>query len=228
MTDKPLHSGHRERVRKRFVDTGLESFQPHEILEMILFYSVPRVNTNETGHRLIDTFKSIGNVLDADITELTKVSGVNEKSAVLINLIGNMCRDYARCVHSSFQLNSSEKIKNYFSDYFKSCTNEIYLFVTADNEMNFLNSYVFSADNIESESFSPRELAEILLNKNADNVFIGHNRLNRPPIPDDKDYETTKMLTECLKYLGIKTIDHVIYDCGRAFSMLESGGFGFY
>ena len=77
MTDKPLHSGHRERVRKRFVDTGLESFQPHEILEMILFYSVPRVNTNETGHRLIDTFKNIGNVLDAYITELTKVIGVS-------------------------------------------------------------------------------------------------------------------------------------------------------
>ena len=78
------HTGHRKRVRKRFTDEGLESFSDHEILELLLFYSVPRRDTNETAHRLISRFGSLSSVFDAGIGELTDVEGISLNTAVLI------------------------------------------------------------------------------------------------------------------------------------------------
>ena len=71
--EKNLHEGHRQRLKNRFLESGLDSFQPHNILEMLLFYSIPRKDTNDIAHSLIEKFGSLSGVFDADVEELTKV-----------------------------------------------------------------------------------------------------------------------------------------------------------
>lgn len=85
MSGNNHHSGHRERLRNRFIANGDKSLYNHEILEMLLFYPIPRLNTNNIAHELIKRFGSLKNVLTADKNELQSVKGMGETSASFIH-----------------------------------------------------------------------------------------------------------------------------------------------
>ena len=91
---KHSHAGHRERMRLRFQKSGLESFQPHEILELLLFYALPRVDTNPIAHDLIAEFHSLSGVLDADIQDLKRIKGISENAAIFLKLLPQLCQQY--------------------------------------------------------------------------------------------------------------------------------------
>ena len=88
------HDGHRKRLKARFIKSGLDDFEPHNVLELLLFYSVPRKDTNPLAHRLINRFGSLSGVFDAKPEELMKVDGVTENTAVLISMIPQAARKY--------------------------------------------------------------------------------------------------------------------------------------
>ena len=73
-----IHKGHRERMRKKFIQSGFDGFTNHEILELLLFYSRPRIDTNAIAHRLIDKYKTISGVCNADIEDLKEIEGIYE------------------------------------------------------------------------------------------------------------------------------------------------------
>ena len=98
-----IHDGHRKRVRERFLKEGLENFQPHEILEFLLFYANARSDTNATEHRLINRFCSLAKVFDAPLSELMKVEGVGEIAAVLIKLIPPISSKYMMAKNSDYE-----------------------------------------------------------------------------------------------------------------------------
>ena len=106
-----LHEGHRKRLKQRFINDGLSTFEDHNILELLLFYSVPRSDTNEIGHRLLKQFGSLSNVFDAPVEELCKVDGIGEHSAVLIKLIPEICNIY-HCQHQIHISNYIEIVQN--------------------------------------------------------------------------------------------------------------------
>lgn len=82
-----MHEGHRERLRKRFIENGLQGFEKHNMLELLLFYAIPRRDTNELAHRLINSFGSLSGVFNASFEELCRVEGIGENAAALIKLI---------------------------------------------------------------------------------------------------------------------------------------------
>ena len=82
-----IHDGHRKRVRERYMKTGLSGMNEHEILELVLFYSRARGDTNELAHRLINAFGSLSGVFESTPEELMSIPGVGEQTAVLLNLI---------------------------------------------------------------------------------------------------------------------------------------------
>lgn len=91
-----LHAGHRSRVRRRFLTGGLDSFQDHEVLELLLFYAVPRRDVNEMAHMLMDRFGSLSGVLDAPEDELCTIPGVGPGIAHFLNLIPEVMVQMAR------------------------------------------------------------------------------------------------------------------------------------
>ena len=93
---KNLNQGHRSRMRKRYLTCGFSGFQEHEILELLLFYALPRVNTNPIAHQLLKEFHSLAGVLDADPVELQKIPGVREQAAVFLNMLPELFRYYQR------------------------------------------------------------------------------------------------------------------------------------
>lgn len=88
------HSGHRQRVRKKFIENGFDVFEPHEALEMFLFYAIPRKDTNPLAHRLLDRYLTIGGVCDAPIDELMEEFGLSESAAAYIKMLPEMSRLY--------------------------------------------------------------------------------------------------------------------------------------
>ena len=96
-----VHSGHRERLKKRFIDNGFDNMEDHEILELLLFYAIPRKDTNELSHRLIDHFGSISSVFDASISSLIEVKGVSNNTAILIKMIPGISSVYEYNKHQT-------------------------------------------------------------------------------------------------------------------------------
>lgn len=92
MGNNELHGGHRERLRQRLIAEGIDSFEPHELLELLLYYAIPRQNVNLLAHELLDNFGNLRNVLSADVQELTAIKGMGESTAHWLNLIGR-CSD---------------------------------------------------------------------------------------------------------------------------------------
>lgn len=92
-----LHGGHRERLRQRLMAEGVDNFEPHELLEFLLYYAIPRQNVNILAHELLNEFGNLRNVLGADPQELTRVKGMGENAALWLNQIG-------RCIDLCGQL----------------------------------------------------------------------------------------------------------------------------
>ena len=89
-----MHDGHRERLKRRFLNEGLDGFEPHQILEMLLFYAIPRRDTNEIAHALLERYGSLSGVFDADPNDIATVSGMGLHSALLLSFVPQVSRFY--------------------------------------------------------------------------------------------------------------------------------------
>lgn len=113
-----VHAGHRSRMRHRFLVSGLDGFQDHEVLEFLLYYSIPRRDVNETAHLLLDRFGSVQGVLDASEKELCQVPGVGPCTAHFLNIIPELMTQMARQTQrvESFRLETPQDVENYLSN----------------------------------------------------------------------------------------------------------------
>ena len=94
MANPSTHKGHRERLKNRFLGTGLDSFTDVQALELLLFYAIPMKDTNPIAHALLNRFGSLSQVLDAPVEELKKVPGISDHAAVLLHLTTELARFY--------------------------------------------------------------------------------------------------------------------------------------
>ena len=227
MSSKALHSGHRERLRKRFLETGTDGFQEHELLELLLFYALPRVNTNEISHRLIQKFGSISAVLDADKKELASVKGISESGAALIKLMCDLSRSYALSGHSSVKFSSLEELEQYVAGYFSDTDSEICLILSLDMQMCLSGTLTFPADELCGGTVTPRNIAEKALRSSLHRIAVGLNHPGKPPFPSENDYKVMRLFAETLTPLGVEICDCIICGCGKTFSMRRSGAFSF-
>ena len=125
-----IHSGHRQRMRQRFLKNGLEGLNDHEILELLLYYCIPRQDTNPYAHRLIERFGSLTGVLRAQEKELMEVEGIGENTAFYLNLLMETIRHYQIKSYNDLPeqeqiLNSVESCGEYLRPYFEKQANEV-------------------------------------------------------------------------------------------------------
>ena len=103
-----VHDGHRKRLIRRSLEQGLDGFEPHQVLELMLFYAIPRQDTNVLAHRLTEVFGSLKGVFDAPYEQLMEVSGVGENTAALLKLIPQLTRLYFAAEDSDVIVQSAE------------------------------------------------------------------------------------------------------------------------
>lgn len=204
------HAGHRQRMRERFLKMGLDSFEPHEVLELLLTYSIPRKNTNVIAHKLIDKFGSISAVFDAPCEALMSVDRITENSAVLIKMVPQILRFYKSEMNESKCLNTIERVTGFFSVAFIGLTKEEFKVCCLDNGLNVISCTTVAKGTNKSAPITARLVAEAAFNANSSNVIIAHNHPDASCTPSEADKVVTRKLRTSLKAIDIDVLDHII------------------
>lgn len=218
-----LHDGHRQRKKQQFLRRGLESFADHEVLELLLFYAIPRCDTNETAHRLLEKFGSLKNVFYAPMEELQKVEGVGENAAVLIRLLPALQHRISMREKAERVLNSVESAGKFFSRLLKEERREVLYQVCLDAKGKVLNYKRLSSGTVSMASVSVREVVENALHTDASVVILGHNHPSGIALPSEEDRQITIQIQKALAAMGIRLADHIIVADDDFVSMADSG-----
>lgn len=221
------HSGHRARVKARFLREGLDAFEDHNALELLLFYAVPQRDTNELAHKLISAFGSFSAVFDAPVESLMQVGGIKENAAVLIKLMPALYGKYAQNKQSAgtLFLKSAQAAGEYLVPQFAGQSAERFLAICMNHKCKVLKTVVISDGTANSTALRSRQLAEAVIHTGATNVILAHNHPEGVAVPSMQDVDATRYLFSMLGNLGVKLNDHIIVAGDDWFSMATSKKF---
>ena len=218
-----LHDGHRQRLIQRFLEEDLDNFEPHNVLELLLFYAIPRKDTNELAHVLMDTFGSLKGVFDAPYEELIKVTGIGPNTAALLKLVPSLTRTYYSRDARSIILDTSEKSGEYFLPYYIGQTEEVVRLACLDAGGKVISNQILHRGSANAAEVNIRKIVNIALRNNAMGVILAHNHPGGLPLPSEEDVATTKSIREALMPMGILLMDHIIVAGQDYVSMARSG-----
>ncbi|MBE6728064.1 MAG: hypothetical protein E7562_05395 [Ruminococcaceae bacterium] len=206
------HKEHRKRVKEEFLANGFNSKTPeHKILELLLFFCIPRIDTNDIAHQMIDKFGSISGVLDAPVEELVKFKGITESNAVLLKLIMPVSNAYRRSLrHKGFGFRNHDEIGDFLRDCFLGLSEEKLGILCLNGALQFLSfDYVASGD-LTSVGVSTRKIIEYVLKTDATCVIMAHNHPGGIALPSPADEQITQVVSEALSHIGVHLLDHVV------------------
>ncbi len=218
-----IHKGHRQRLRERFRQEGLDNFDPVNALELILFYSIPRMDTNPLAHRLIDHFGSLKAVLEASPEELEKVDGVSEATATFLPLITDIGRYYQKqCAEQRTIFKTLSDCGNYLTSFFYGKTSEHVYMLCLDAKGHILCCKHVGEGSVNSANIPIRRVVEIALSANASTVVLAHNHPSGLAIPSADDVQTTYQVAAALEMVDVVLADHIIVSNDDFVSIVQS------
>lgn len=218
-----MHAGHRERLRRRFAKVKLEGFSEHEILELLLTFAIPRKDTNETAHALINRFGSLHKVFEANMQELKEVEGVGDSAATLIMLMLPLMRAYlVSCRSEQAVLKNTQAYKSYARSLLIGETYEHFEAVALDAKARVIANKRIASGDEGLAVISVRRLMSFLLGSNAHSVLLAHNHPQGEALPSKDDIEMTHKIQSLCANLGINTVDHIIISNTQAYSFKEN------
>ena len=221
---EPIHGGHRDRLKKRFLQQGLDGFTDIQALELLLFYSIPRQDTNPVAHKLLDHFGSLSQVLEAPAGELMKVGGIGEHSAVLLNLINEMSRFYlVDKAQRERVLPTIEDCARYLQPYFYGRRTETVFLLCLDAKCKALCCKEVGQGSVNSAGISVRKIVETALREGATSVVLAHNHPSGIAISSGEDIQTTCRVAAALSSVEIQLVDHIVVAEDDYVSMVQSG-----
>lgn len=220
---KNPHEGHRERMRMLFLRNGAENMEPHQVLEMLLHNVIPRCDTNEIAHRLIERFGSFSGVLDARLEDLAAVKGLGMKSAVFLKMIPGIARVYINDKYQNGRtVQSIDDIGEFLLELFTGCTNERFYLVCLDRTCKILQTILIAEGSMDSVMVDTRKVVEAALSSQAAGVVLAHNHPQGFAIPSDRDIATTIRLVEGLAVINVAVHDHIIVAHNDYVSLAQS------
>lgn len=218
-----IHEGHRQRLKDRFRREGLDNFDELYVLELLLFYCIPRKDTNPIAHRLLDQFGSLTAVLEASPEELEKVEGINKSASTFLSLITQVGRYYqVRRAEPGDILRTSDQCGNYLMPYFFGRDTETVFLLCLDAKCKVICCKKVGEGNVNSANIPIRRVVEMALSANATSVVLAHNHPSGLALPSADDIQTTLRVAAALETVEITLADHIVV-CGDDFiSMAQS------
>lgn len=219
-----VHDGHRDRMRRRFLANGLNGFADHEVLELLLYYAIPRGDVNPLAHALMDRFGSLSGVLAAPAELLAQVEGVGERTAMLLRLVPQIAQ-MARLadMEREVALNTREKIGDYLLELFSRERNEAVYQVCLDGKGKLLACRRLGEGSASAVNLDVRKIVQNAIVFCACSVILAHNHPSGVALPSHEDRVATRMVREALETMGVRLVDHVIVADNDYVSMAESG-----
>lgn len=225
MDKKPcLHTGHRERMRRRFMEDGnFDNFQYHEILEIILYYSIKRADTNALAHKMLDSFGSFHALLNASVYEIMSTCNVSENTAFLISMIPHIAKRYMDSQNTEHCI---VKTKN---DAFRLLqpmsmgeTRERFYLICLDAGHRVIKLERLDRGGVNSTGVRIEQLIEMLMKHKAVYAIVAHNHPGRTMKPSSDDIAATDKIKAAFDMINVVLLDHIILCGDRCYSFAQN------
>lgn len=220
-----LHAGHRTRLRRRFLDEGLDSFEDHQALELLLFFAIPRRDTNEIAHILLLRYGSLSGVLEADPVDLARTEGIGEAAATLLSLMPALTRRYSvdRGSHRRPVLTTSEGAAEYLLPLMAGRSEEVFYVVCLDTQCRVIVPALVIEGLPDRAHVEPRQAVEVALRHKAHLVILAHNHPSGQAKPTTADHRVTQALINAFSAIDIAVRDHIIVAGKDWYSFARAG-----
>ena len=229
MTDS-IHSGHRERIREQYRLNGAEAFLDHQFLELLLTYAIPRRDTNELAHALLERFGSLEGVVTAQVDQLMLVDGIGESTAVFLRMQGDLFRRLLlrrqADARGNIKLSSPAAAAQYAVSLLSLNTYETVLAVCLNAKKVVQSCETVQNGTLTEAQIYPRKIAEIALLRRAHGILLLHNHPSGDPSPSKEDAETTDSVRAALESIGVRLFDHLVVGGQHAYSFSSGAVIG--
>ena len=220
---KADHSGHRARMKKKLLEQGLDVFEPHEVLEILLYYAIPQRNTNDIAKNLLDRFGSISAVFDAS-HEALRSAGLTQHQVQYLKLFPDVARLYL-----SDKYDNPDKVFDFtrtasyiVNKYIGFETEENILLILIDKKGKEVYSGMIDKGDMDSANVSIRKIVGLALNYSATSAIIAHNHPSGIALPSKEDIIVTRDIMTALSLIGVTLLDHYIVADHDCVSLAES------
>ncbi len=219
-----FHANHRQRVRKRFNTAGAETFEDHELLELLLFYAIPQANTNETAHIMLRQYGNLYNIFNAPIRSLTDVTGIGETSAVLLKLIPEFIKRVKESKHTNrIFIGTRIEAEEFLKPLMETFTNELLYILCLSPTGELVNYHCIDGGGYSKVEVQIRSLTDFILRNNCERIIIAHNHPYSHANPSDDDIAITNRLCSSCILNDIDVLDHIIVSPYNIFSFARAG-----
>lgn len=207
-----LHKEHRERMRKQFLAEGFsENSSEHKLLEMLLFFAIPRKDTNEIAHLLIKRFGTLGGVFEAPTEELIKIDGVGVNTAMLLKLMVPVTKKYMASKTSKVNIyENMNAICDYLAGKYFGCNEEMFAITTFNSKGAIVGFDILANGDCVAVNVSMRQILETVIRNKAVCAVISHNHPGGTAIPSTDDINATRKIAETLNSIDVRLLDHII------------------
>ena len=219
-----VHDGHRDRLRARFLEYGLDNFNDLNALELLLFYAIPRRDTNEIAHALLECFGSLEGDFYASERELLQVPGIGTNAAALIRLVPQLMKKSAlsRPDRREVIMNSSDAGR-YFVPRFMYEQDEVVYLLCLDGQKRVIKCAEMGRGVVNCVETSIRRIVETALKYKSSSVILAHNHPDGLALPSSEDDMVTKQVSTALALVGVSLEDHIIVAGDDFVSFADSG-----
>ncbi len=221
MAEKNIHSGHRKRVKANVIKNGFSQLEEHKLLELVLFYSIPREDTNELAHKLINHFGSFEDVFKANIEQLKKVDGVGDNTAVMLASMGETFYRLAKAKPPKKKVyKTTEDLKELVVSLLHGENNEKVILMCFDETKKLKRYTVVSDGDKVSSEIDMKVVIKNLVDSDSSIAVLAHNHPTSSAEPSAYDIDSTRMVCVTLRKIGYALADHIIVgEKGEAYSM---------
>jgi len=224
MPAKDISTGHRKRLREKFVKSGLKGFHDYEVIELLLTLGSPRKDCKQPAKEAIKRFKTLRGALEAPPEELQKIDGIGPHNAFGIKLVQEVAREFLKeKIIDKPVYQSSQEIFDYLYHSMRDLKKEVFKVIYLNSQNQIIDTTDLFEGTISSSSISPREVIEGAIKHNAVSLIFIHNHPSGNPEPSKSDKELTRDLVYAGSVMQIRVLDHIIIGNDRYFSFAGEG-----
>ena len=228
MSEINHHKEHRKRLKNRFLSEGLDNFEMHNILELLLFFGIPQKDTNDLAHELLNKFGSLSGVFEAPYSELIKVKGIGDNAATLIQLISPLSRIYLEDkLSEKISFDSTRAVGKFLLAKYRFRKDEMFSMLCLDQNCRLIKWVPISSGTINVTAVNTRKVVEAVMNTSANAVVLAHNHPAGLAVPSADDINSTIAIRKLIEPLGVTLLDHIIIANEDYVSLLESDQYKF-
>jgi DNA repair protein RadC len=226
MRDSSPGSGHRQRLRERFVKAGLDGFADYEVVELLLTLAIPRSDVKQPAKALIKKFGDLRGILDAPLEEVQQVSGIGSVTPVALRIIRETANLYLQqTAEQAESLSDFEVLSRFWRSKIGALAHEVFQVGYLDSGLRLLRDGIETIEEgtTDRAAVYPRRVIEAALKRKAAALVFAHNHPNGDVQPTEQDKVLTRALVLAATTVHIKVHDHLIVSTDQVFSFRKEG-----